>query len=352
MADEDIAVLLVDDEPDVAGVTSEFIEHEEPRIQVEMVGTAEAGLERLADGDVDCIVSDFEMPGRDGIEFLETVRERGYDHPFILFTGKGSEEVAADAISAGATDYLQKAPGNEQYTILANRIAQAVERRRADAAADAANERLATVFDRVTDAVLAMDSSFRYTYVNAEAERLLDLDAAAMVGREAWEVFPELDDTAFGPALRRAMAEQQPETVEEYWPPLDTWYHVRIYPAEDGLSVYFRDISDRKSRERELANERERYRQLVESAPVGILGYDADETIVYANEAAARLAGVSEPAALEGRSPSSSSTRTTARPPGPGWRPSSPRVGSTSRSSTGWSARTTSSGTSRSRPRP
>ncbi|MDZ7702373.1 MAG: PAS domain S-box protein [Halobacteriales archaeon] len=300
MSDDPITVLLVDDEPDVAATTREFLEHEAPRLEVETVGTATQGLERLEAGGVDCIVSDFEMPGRDGIQFLEAVRSRGYDLPFLLFTGRGSEEVAADAISAGATDYLQKSPGNEQYTMLANRLEQAVERRRADAAAAAANERLATVYERVTDGVVAMDSSFRYTYANTEAQRLLGHDASELIGEVAWEVFPQLDDTEFGPALRRALTEQEPATVEDYWPPIDTWFLVRVYPAEDGLSVYFRDISDRKRRERELENERERYRQLVDSAPVGIVGYDAGGEIVYANDAAAETAGVGAPSALVG----------------------------------------------------
>ena len=300
MTDDPITVMLVDDEPEVASTSRERLEQESDRLEVEPVDTATRALERLAEGGVDCVVSDLERPGRDGIQFLRRVRDRGYDAPFLLFTGKGSEEVAADAISAGATDYLQKSPGREQYARLADRIEQAVERRRAAAATSAAAEQLATVYERVTDAVLAMDSDFRYSYANAEAERLLGIEADDLIGEVAFDVFPELDDTEFGPALRRAMAEQEAVTVEEYWPPLETWYLVRIYPAEDGLSVYFRDIGERKRRERELEHERERYRQLVETAPVGIVGYDADGRIVYANDRAASMAGVEGVSALEG----------------------------------------------------
>lgn len=68
------------------------------------------------------------MPGMNGIEFLESVRAIDEDLPFILFTGKGSEEVASEAISAGVTDYLQKQSGTDQYTILANRITNATSR--------------------------------------------------------------------------------------------------------------------------------------------------------------------------------------------------------------------------------
>jgi DNA-binding NarL/FixJ family response regulator len=72
------------------------------------------------------------MPGMDGIEFLQAVREEFPDLPFILFTGKGSEAVASEAISAGVTDYLQKDTGTNQYTVLTNRVRNAVKRREAE----------------------------------------------------------------------------------------------------------------------------------------------------------------------------------------------------------------------------
>ena len=76
------------------------------------------------------------MPAKNGIGFLEEVRETDPDLPFILFTGKGSEEVAGDAIAAGATDYLQKGSGTDQYTVLANRIQNAVEQYRSQRRAE------------------------------------------------------------------------------------------------------------------------------------------------------------------------------------------------------------------------
>ena len=76
------------------------------------------------------MVTDYDMPGRDGIEFLEAVREEHPELPFILFTGKGSEAVASETISAGVTDYLQKEAGTEQYAALATRIRNVVTRYR------------------------------------------------------------------------------------------------------------------------------------------------------------------------------------------------------------------------------
>jgi PAS domain S-box-containing protein len=108
-----------------------MLEREDDRFIVETAKSASEGMDRLVADDFDCIVSDHDMAGENGIEFLETVRENHPDLPFILFTGMGSESVASDAIAKGATDYLRKQAGREQYELLANRITNAVEEYRA-----------------------------------------------------------------------------------------------------------------------------------------------------------------------------------------------------------------------------
>ena len=112
-----IRVLHVDDEPNFADTAAAFLERENDRFTIETAHSANDGLDRLTTTDFDCIVSDYDIPDQNGIELLETVRTEYPDLPFILFTGKGSEEVASDAISAGVTDYLQKESGTDQYTI-------------------------------------------------------------------------------------------------------------------------------------------------------------------------------------------------------------------------------------------
>jgi PAS domain S-box-containing protein len=127
---ETVHVLHVDDEPDLTELTATVLEREDDRFRVETATSASNGLDRIEETVPDCIVSDYNMPRMDGIEFLRRVREDHPDLPFILYTGKGSEEVASDAISAGVTDYLQKRSGAGQYELLANRIRNAVRARR------------------------------------------------------------------------------------------------------------------------------------------------------------------------------------------------------------------------------
>ncbi|MBS3761159.1 MAG: response regulator, partial [Halodesulfurarchaeum sp.] len=103
-----LSVLHVDDDPTFTDLTAEMLSEHEAQFTVETAIDASEGRDRLATHSFDCIVSDYEMPGQNGIEFLETIREKHPDLPFILYTGKGSEAVASDAIAAGVTDYLQK----------------------------------------------------------------------------------------------------------------------------------------------------------------------------------------------------------------------------------------------------
>jgi PAS domain S-box-containing protein len=162
-----IRTLHVDDDPAFAELTAEFLELNESRISVVAETNARDGLERLATDDIDCVVSDYDMPGGNGIDFLEAVRADYPDLPFILFTGKGSEEVASDAVSAGVTDYLQKEHGTDQYTILANRIVNVTEKHWAEADLERRTDQhmaVATLGQRAletTDLVSLFDETIR-----------------------------------------------------------------------------------------------------------------------------------------------------------------------------------------------
>ncbi|WP_210408900.1 PAS domain-containing protein [Halorhabdus rudnickae] len=157
---ETIRVLHVDDEPDFADLAATFLEREDDRFTVETATNAEDGLAVLSGFEADCIVSDYEMPGRNGIEFLETVRQTRPDLPFVLFTGRGSEEVASDAISAGVTEYMQKEGGTDQYTVLANRIANSVEQYRARQEAERTRKRLTELSESTTDCLWMFDRAW------------------------------------------------------------------------------------------------------------------------------------------------------------------------------------------------
>jgi PAS domain S-box-containing protein len=152
-----VRVLYVDDNPDYAELVTQYLTRERDAFEVVAVTDTSAGLNRLDDEAFDCVVSDYQMPGRDGLEFFADLRETHPNVPFILFTSKGSEEIASEAISVGVTDYLQKDGGSEQYALLANRVENAVERARSKRRA-AKQRRINDVVSRVNRALVRESS--------------------------------------------------------------------------------------------------------------------------------------------------------------------------------------------------
>ncbi|WP_254766646.1 bacterio-opsin activator domain-containing protein [Salinilacihabitans rarus] len=127
----------------------------------------------------------------------------------------------------------------------------------AAAADDGPEDELERVFDRIDDAFYALDASWRFTYVNERAEALLGRPAEELLGERIWDVFPGSAGAELERRFREAMTTQRPVSFERASTQLGIWVEVRAYPSESGLSVYFRDVTDRKERERELQRGRE-----------------------------------------------------------------------------------------------
>jgi len=127
----DIDILHVDDDPEFLSVVADLFETADNRITVTSATSTSEGLERITTTTPDCVVADYQLPGQTGVEFLQTIRETNPELPFILLTGKGNEDVASNAIAAGATDYLQKKTAFDQHQVLINRVTNAVEQYRA-----------------------------------------------------------------------------------------------------------------------------------------------------------------------------------------------------------------------------
>ena len=123
--DDGLTVLVVDDEPGMAELVGVKLESLRDDLSAKWATTALDGLDVLHDRGADVVVSDYQMPEMDGIEFLRTVRKQYPDQPFILFTGKGSETVAAEAIGEGVTDYVTKSITNDSYEQLLRRVERA-----------------------------------------------------------------------------------------------------------------------------------------------------------------------------------------------------------------------------------
>ena len=185
----DIRVLHVDDDREFVDLAALLLERESESLSVTVETSVEVGLDHIESSPVDCIVSDYDMPRTDGLEFLRAVREREPDLPFVLFTGKGSEEIASAAISAGVSDYLQKVAGTDQFKVLANRIENLVSQARAEATLERKihqQEAVATLAQRALEGV---PISELFTHAAETVVEQLGTDYAMVL-----EYRPESDD--------------------------------------------------------------------------------------------------------------------------------------------------------------
>jgi len=105
---------------------------------------------------------------------------------------------------------------------------------------------LSEVFDRIDDAFFALDEAWRFTHVNERAASVLDRSVGELLGATIWDEFPDSIGSTFQEQYQRAVETQESVSFEAYFPPLETWFEVAAYPSETGLSVYFRDVTDRK----------------------------------------------------------------------------------------------------------
>lgn len=185
-------ILHVDDEPDQVDLSRDLIESMTENVVVATETSAGRGLERIEDEPIDCIISDYDMPEMNGLEFLDQVRENDPSLPFILFTGKGSEEVASDAIARGVTDYLQKEVGMEQYEVLANRAMNAIDQNRT-------HEELFTAlswYQRLVEQELAgiyLVKDAEFVYVNEKFAEIFGYAQSEVIGESVTAIVHERD---------------------------------------------------------------------------------------------------------------------------------------------------------------
>ncbi len=111
---------------------------------------------------------------------------------------------------------------------------------------------ISSILESITDAFFALDDTFRFIYVNAEAEKLLQQERNHLIGRSIWAAFPEAINSTFQTQYEKALKTQQKSEFLEYYAPLDIWLEVNTYPSTVGLSVYFRDVTHRKRLEQRL----------------------------------------------------------------------------------------------------
>jgi len=159
------------------------------------------------------------------------------------------------------------------------RLAQKVED--TGTALTQSNERLEETFLRITDAFLAVDKNWNYTYVNKQLGEMVNRTPESLIGKNMWEEFPGAVGSATYKIFHQAMKEQQYMWNEDYFAGLDLWQENHVYPSPDGLSVYIRDVSEKKRKERELEESYQRYQYVTKATSDAIWDWDLLKGTIY-----------------------------------------------------------------------
>ncbi len=193
-----LSVLYVDDEEMLLDIGKLFLERSGD-CSVDIAISARKGIEQMGNKTYDAIVSDYQMPGMDGIEFLKNIRATS-TIPFILFTGKGREEVVIEAINSGADFYLQKGGDpKSQFVELKHKIVQAVNRRRTEDELRKSETRYRQLVDLLPQTVFEIDQTLTITSINPVALKSFGYTREDLKkGVTVFEVFSEDDHQRIG----------------------------------------------------------------------------------------------------------------------------------------------------------
>jgi PAS domain S-box-containing protein len=256
-------VLVADDNADMRDYVRRLLAG---RYAVRTVADGRTALAAARAERPDLVLTDVMMPRLDGFGLLRELRAdpQTAKIPVIMLSARAGEEARVEGIQSGADDYLVKPFGARE---LEARVSAHVELARARGQAALADERATIVLESITDAFFALDADWRFTYVNAEAERISGIARTELLGKTHWDVFPAALGTSVEHEFRRALAEQASVGFEICYEPLQKWFGVRVYPARGGgLSVYFRDITEKKAAEQATQARAEQLQKLAELA--------------------------------------------------------------------------------------
>ena len=248
-------ILLVEDHSESRKNLQRLIERRGH--EVVAVASAEEAKQELATKEFPFLILDWMLPGESGIDLCRDLRARprGDEFFILLVTARADTKDLELALESGANDYLTKPLDlgllNVRISVAEQQIRDLAERNHARAALQESARTLSNILENTTDGFFAVDPEWKFTYLNSEAEKLLERQRDDLFGKVLWEEFPELKDSPFERNYRRVMTERVPVEFEASDRAGKIWFEVHAYPGGSGVSVFFRDTTERKRNEEE-----------------------------------------------------------------------------------------------------
>ncbi|MFW9915693.1 MAG: PAS domain S-box protein [Candidatus Thorarchaeota archaeon] len=294
-------ILLVDDDKDLLRISQRYLKQEEPTYEFTATESAHEALQALKMTRFDAIVADYQMPGMDGLELLEYLRREGNNIPFIIFTGRGREEVAIRALNLGADHYLRK--GGESKSLfgeLAHIINQLVHHQRTEQALQEARSHAQKYLDIAAVMIVAITADGTVSLINQRGSAILGYSEEEIIGKNWFDTFIPARMRDEVQSVFIELMKGNIEPAEDFENPVITKsgeertiaWHNTILTENDtivGTLSSGEDITERKQAEEELRESQRRFMTIFENANDGIVNLDSSGKILDVNRKALEL---------------------------------------------------------------
>jgi PAS domain S-box-containing protein len=290
-----VTILHVDDEPDFIVLTKALLERENEDFSVDSITSAEEGLKLLKSRKYDVVISDYQMSGMDGLEFLQKLRKSGSTIPFIIFTGKGREEVAIEALNKGANHYLQKGGDRKSlYGTLAHVVKAEVAKKRAEDKLVELEKEHQTLLNSLPLNIFHIDRNNTFVHVNEVLAKHYGKKPEDFKGKTTKELFPEATE-AYTKSDKEVLESGKPQIGirrKVIAPQGVQWVRLDKVPVKDadgnvtGLVGFELDVTEQKQIEDELQESEQRLNSFMDSATDFFTLWNSGLNLVDINNAA------------------------------------------------------------------
>jgi PAS domain S-box-containing protein len=258
-----LRILQVEDDESDAAMVVRHMEQAGYSVQSLRVQDAEEMRQAIAEQAWDVVIADYHLPRFDAPGALRILLDAGLDTPFVVVSGVLGDDLGVQMMKAGAHDYLSKSDLGRLAAAVEREVREArgrhdrrdlekefvARQRRDEEALRQSNARLIAVLESITDGLFTLGPDWRFTYLNAQAERLLRRTRQEVLGRSFWQDFPE---NVFRRMFEHATQTGTAVHFDAFSTLFSGWFEVHAYPSTEGLSVYFRDITERRQAEERI----------------------------------------------------------------------------------------------------